>query len=77
MNHDNQTVIAKVTSSKDNGKSSRHVKRRLKYFRKLRNSRVISVIYICTNKSMIDSFAKRLPRNVIETILREMCMGSF
>jgi hypothetical protein len=28
MNCDNQTVIAKVTSSKDNGKSSRHVKRR-------------------------------------------------
>jgi hypothetical protein len=27
MNCDNQTVIAKVTSSKDNGKSSRHVKR--------------------------------------------------
>jgi hypothetical protein len=27
MNYDNKTVIAKVTSSKDNGKSSRHVKR--------------------------------------------------
>jgi hypothetical protein len=30
MNYDNQTVIAKVNSSKDNMKSSRHVKRRLK-----------------------------------------------
>jgi hypothetical protein len=46
MNCDNQTVIAKVTSYKDNGKSSRHVKRRLKYVRKLRNSGVISVTYI-------------------------------
>jgi hypothetical protein len=27
MNCDNHKVIAKVTSSKDNGKSSRHVKR--------------------------------------------------
>jgi hypothetical protein len=27
MNRDNQTVIAKVTSFKDNGKSSRQVKR--------------------------------------------------
>jgi hypothetical protein len=35
MNHDNQTVIGKGTSSKDNGKSSRHVKRRLKFVRKL------------------------------------------
>jgi hypothetical protein len=30
MNCDNQTVITKVNSSKDNMKSSRHVKRRVK-----------------------------------------------
>ena len=30
MNCDNQTVIVKINSSKDNMKSSRHVKRRLK-----------------------------------------------
>jgi hypothetical protein len=30
MNCDNQTVITKVNSSKDNTKSTRHVKRRLK-----------------------------------------------
>ena len=35
------TVIIKVNSSKDNIKSTRHVKRRLKSIRKLRNSRVI------------------------------------
>ena len=34
MNCDNQTVIAKVNNSKDNAKSSRHVKRRLKSDRK-------------------------------------------
>jgi hypothetical protein len=35
MNYDNQTVIVKVDSSKDNIKSSRHIKRRLKCVRKI------------------------------------------
>ena len=35
MNCDNQTLIVKVNSSKDNAKSSRHVKRRLKSVRKV------------------------------------------
>lgn len=74
MNCDNQTVIAKVTSSKDNGKSSRHVKRRLKSVRKLRNSGVISVTYISTDKNLADPFTKGLPRNVIEIASREMGM---
>ena len=39
MNCDNQTVIVKVNSSKDNMKPSRHVKKRLKSVRKLRNDR--------------------------------------
>jgi hypothetical protein len=65
MNHDNQTVMGKVSSSKDNGKSSRHVKRRLKSIRKLRNSGVISVTYISTDKNMAYPFTKGLPRNVI------------
>jgi hypothetical protein len=43
MNCDNQTVVTKVNSAKDNAKSIRHVKRCLKTIRKLRNSRVIVV----------------------------------
>ena len=43
MNYDNQIVIVKVNSSKDNMKSSRHVKRRLKSIRKLRNSGVVAL----------------------------------
>jgi hypothetical protein len=35
MNYDNQTVIVKVDSSKDNIKSSRHIKRWLKCVRKI------------------------------------------
>jgi hypothetical protein len=56
MNCDNQIMIAKVSSSKDNAKSSRHVKRRLKSVRKLRNSGVISVNYIQTDKNLADPF---------------------
>ena len=43
MNCDNQTVIIKVNSSRDNMKSTRHVKRRLKFVRKLRNSERIYI----------------------------------
>jgi hypothetical protein len=39
MNCDHQIVIAKVDNSKDNMKSPRHIKRRLKYVKKMRNSR--------------------------------------
>ena len=65
MNCDNQTVIVKVNSVKDNAKLSRHVKRRLKSVRKLRNSGVISVTYILTDKNLADPFTKGLSRNVI------------
>jgi hypothetical protein len=63
MNCDNQTVITKVTSSKDNMKSSRHVKRRLKSVRKLRNSGVISLDYVHTSENLADQFTKGLSRN--------------
>lgn len=46
MNYDNQTVIAKAKSSKDNLKSTKHITRRLKSVRKSRNSRVIALDYI-------------------------------
>ena len=46
MNCDNQTVIVQVNSSKDNMKSSRHIKRRLKSVRKLKNFGVIALDYV-------------------------------
>src|SRR3954447_10906314 len=52
LNSDNQTIIVKVNNSKYNAKSSRHVKRRLKSVRKLRNSGVITVAYIETDKNL-------------------------
>jgi hypothetical protein len=72
MNCDNQTAIAKVNSNKDNAKSSRHVKRRIKSVRKLKNSGVISVTYIQTDKNLADPFTKGLSRNVIDIASREM-----
>ena len=74
MNCDNQTVITKVNSAKDNAKSTRHVKRHSKSVRKLRNSRVIAVAYVQTDKNLADPFTKGLSRNVRENTSREMGM---
>jgi hypothetical protein len=69
MNCDNQIVITKVNGAKDNAKSTRHVKRRLKTVRKLRNSGVIIVSYIQTDKkpgrSLYKSAIMECDRNCI------------
>ena len=72
MNCDNQTVIIKVNSSKGNMKSTRHVKRRIKSVRKLRNSGVISLDFVHTSKNLAHQFTKGLSRNVIESASREL-----
>jgi hypothetical protein len=72
MNCDNQTVITKVNSFKDNIKSIRHIKRRLKSVRNLRNSRVIALDYVHTSKNLVDQFTKRLSRNMIDSPSSEM-----
>ena len=68
MNCDNQTVIIKVNSSKDNMKSTRHVKRQLKSVRKLRNPGVIALNYVHTAGQL----TKGLSRNMIEGASREL-----
>ena len=72
MNCDNQTVITKVHNSKDNMKTTRHIKRRLKSVRKLRNSGVIALDYVNTSKNLADQFTKGLSRNVIDSVSSEM-----
>jgi transposase-like protein len=72
MNCDNETVITKVNSSKDNMKSSRHVKRLLKSVRKLRSSRVIVLDYIPTTENLADQFTKGLSRSVIDNASKEL-----
>ena len=76
MNCDNQTVIIKVNSSKDNMKFTRHVKRRLKSVTKLRNSRVIALDYVHTSKNLADQFTKGLSRNVIDSTSSEIGLRS-
>jgi hypothetical protein len=72
MNCDNQTVIIKIDNSKDNMKSSRHIKRQLKSVRKMRNSGVITLDYIHTEKNLVDPFTKGLSHNVIDAASKEM-----
>ena len=72
MNCDNQTVIVKAKSSKDNMQSTKHIRRRLKSVRHSRNSGVIALDYIQTAKNLADPFTKGLSRVVIENASREM-----
>jgi hypothetical protein len=71
-NCDNQTVIIKINSLKDNMKSARHIKRCLKSVRKLRNSGVIELDYVHTSKNLVDQFTKGLSRSVIDSASSEM-----
>jgi hypothetical protein len=72
MNYDNQMVIVNVDSLKDNMKSSRRIKRRLKSIRKMRNSGVITLDYIHTEKNLTDLFTKGLSCNVIDDASKEI-----
>jgi hypothetical protein len=70
INCNNQIVIVKVYSSRDNMKSSRYVKRRLKSVRKMRNSRVIALNSKKSSRSFSTTIG--LSRNVIDEAWREM-----
>jgi fructose-1,6-bisphosphatase/inositol monophosphatase family enzyme len=72
MNCDNETLIIKVNSLKDNMKSSRHVKMRLKSVRKLRSSGVIALDYILMAENLTDQFTKGLSRSVIDNASKEL-----
>ena len=74
MNCDNQTVIVKVKSSKDNMKSNKHIRMRLKAVRRLRSSGVIALDYIQKAKNLAGPFAKGLSRVVKDNASREMGM---
>jgi hypothetical protein len=66
------TVIIKINSSKHNMKSTRHVKRRLKYVRKIKKSRVIVLDYVHTSKNLAYRFTMGLSRTMIEDTSKEM-----
>jgi hypothetical protein len=73
MNCDNQTMIVKLNSSNDDMNSSKHVKRRLRSVRKLKNSKVIALDYIQIAKNLADPFTKGQSRSM--TVLASMDMG--
>jgi hypothetical protein len=73
MNRDNQIVIVKLNSSNDDMKGSKHVKRRLRSVRKLKNSEVIALDYIQMAKNLAYPFTKGQPRSMI--VLASMDMG--
>jgi hypothetical protein len=72
MNCGNETMITKVNSSKDNMKSSRHIKRRLNSIRKLRSSRVIALDYIPTAENLANQFTNGLSRSLIDYASKEL-----
>jgi hypothetical protein len=76
INYDNQTVIVKVDSSKGNVESPRHIKRQLKSVRKMRNSGVITLDYIHTEKNLAYPFTNGLSCNVIDTVSKGMGLRS-
>jgi hypothetical protein len=55
-------------------KSLRHVKRRLKSVRKLKNSRVIALNYVQMAKNLADPFTKGLSKNLIDNASMEMVL---
>ena len=74
MHCDNQSMLAQVMNAKDNSKCNKHIKHRLKSVRKMKNSGVIAVSYMCSEKNLEDPFTKGLPRSVITMVSKDMGM---
>jgi hypothetical protein len=53
-------------------RTSRHVKTRLKFVRKLRYSRVVALEYFHTTKNLADQFTKGLSCNVVDYASMEL-----
>jgi hypothetical protein len=71
---DNQSMLAEVMNTKDNSKSNKHIKCRLKSVRKMKNSKVITVSYVKSENNLAGPFTKGLPRNVISLMSKNMGM---
>lgn len=69
---DNQTVLVKVRSKKDNMMSSKHIKRRLKSLRHALETGIITVDYIFSERNLADPFTKGLARTVIQAASKGM-----
>jgi hypothetical protein len=70
----NQSMLTQVMNTKDNSKSNKHIKHRLKSVRKIKNTGVIAVSYVKSENNLSDPFTKGLPRNVISMMSKNMGM---
>jgi hypothetical protein len=61
-------------NTKDNSKSNKHIKHRLKSVRKMKNSGVIDVSYVKSKNNLADPFTKGLPQNVISVMYKNTGM---
>jgi hypothetical protein len=61
-------------NTKDNANSNKHIKRTLKFLRKMKNSGVIAVSYVKSENNLTDPFKKGLPRNVISVMSKNTGM---
>ena len=63
-------------NTKDNSKSNKHIKWRLKTVRKMRNFGLIAVSYVRTenNLALADPFTKGLSQNAISNMSKDMGM---
>ena len=71
---DDQSMLAQVMNTKDNSKPYKHIQRRLKSVKKMKNSRVIAVSYVRSESNLEDPFTKGLPRNAIYVVSKNMGM---
>jgi hypothetical protein len=71
---DNQSMVAQVMKMKDNSKSNKQIKRRLKFVRKMKNSKVIAVSYVKSENNLSDPSTKGLVQNVISMMSKNTGM---
>jgi hypothetical protein len=71
---DNQSMLAQVINIKDNSKSNKHIKHRLKSVRKMENSGEIVTSYVKSENNLAAPFTKGLPRNVISMMSKNTGM---
>ena len=67
-------MLAQVMNTMDNSKFNKHIKRRPKYVRKMKNSLVIVVSYVKRENNLAGPFTKGLSRNVIYVMSKNMGM---
>jgi hypothetical protein len=67
-------MLTHVMNTKDNSKSNKHIKHRLKCVRKMINFGVIAMSYVKSENNLADNFTKGLPWNAISVMSKNTGM---